>query len=63
MATDQVQDDRLLHAAYVLAEYLDNDQDGNVDNTLVLQKMLERNCVLAIALDSDQMESIFNQVD
>ena len=63
VATDQVQDDRILHAAYVLAEYLDTDQDGNVDNTLVLQKMLERNSVLAIALDSDQMDSIFNQVD
>ncbi|MEC8678722.1 MAG: hypothetical protein VXX85_07700 [Candidatus Margulisiibacteriota bacterium] len=63
VATDQVQDDRILHAAHVLAEYLDNDQDGNVDNTLVLEKMLERNSVLAIALDSDQMDSIFNQVD
>ena len=63
VATDQVQDDRLLHAAYVLAEYLDNDQDGNVDNTLVLEKMLQRNSVLAIALDSDQMDSIFDQVD
>jgi len=49
VATDQVQDNRLLHAAYVLAEYLDNDQDGNVDNTLVLEKMIERKCVLAIA--------------
>ena len=40
VATDQVQNDRILHAAHVLAEYLDNDQDGNVDNTLVLEKCL-----------------------
>lgn len=46
--TCEVTDDDLLHAANVLAQYLDNDEDGIVDNQLVLDKMLEQKAVLTL---------------
>lgn len=40
-AVPKVKDENLLHAANVLAQYLDNNEDGVVDNQLVLDKMIE----------------------
>ena len=36
-----VTDKKLLHAANVMAQYLDNDEDGVIDNQLIVDKMLE----------------------
>lgn len=41
-----VEDNKLLHAANVMAQYLDNDEDGTIDNQLVLDKMLENKAFL-----------------
>ncbi|MGZ2369328.1 hypothetical protein ACXR6G_06050 [Ancylomarina sp. YFZ004] len=41
-----VEDVKLLHAANVMAQYLDNDEDGTIDNQLVLDKMLENKAFL-----------------
>ena len=38
-ATSDVPDDKVLHAANVLAQYLDNDADGIPDNPLVVEKI------------------------
>ena len=38
-ATSDVADDKVLHAANVLAQYLDNDTDGIPDNPLVVEKI------------------------
>ena len=40
-ATKKVSDEKLLHAAGVLAQYLDNDADGKPDNSLVIGTLLK----------------------
>ena len=47
-AVATVEDTKLLHAANVMAQYLDNDEDGTVDNQLVLNKMLENKAFLVM---------------
>lgn len=46
--TCNVSDEDLLHAANVLAQYLDNDEDGAVDNQVILDKMLEHKSALTL---------------
>lgn len=41
-ATDHVSDAKMLHAAHVLAEYLDNDEDGIADMPSVIEIMTEK---------------------
>ena len=43
-----VEDAKLLHAANVMAQYLDNDEDGVVDNQLVVDKMVENKAYLVM---------------
>lgn len=40
-AVPGVEDAKLLHAANLMAQYLDNNEDGTIDNQQVLDKMLE----------------------
>ncbi len=47
-AAPKVEDAKLLHAANVMAQYLDNDEDGEVDDPLVLEKMLENKAFLVM---------------
>jgi len=47
-AVPAVEDAKLLHAANVMAQYLDNDEDGTVDNPLVLEKMRENRAFLVM---------------
>ena len=47
-ATSQVTDGKVLHAANVLAQYLDNDADGTPDNPLVVKKLKETNSVIPL---------------
>ena len=63
VGTSRVDNDKLLHSAHVLAEYLDNNQDGTVDDPNILEEMLNKNCVLTVTYDSDEIESIRSSVD
>ncbi len=47
-ATDKVSDADLLHASNVMAQYLDNDEDELVDNSLVVDKMIENKASMVL---------------
>jgi hypothetical protein len=47
-AVAAVEDIKLLHAANVMAQYLDNNEDGIVDDQLVLDKMLENKAFMVM---------------
>jgi len=47
-ATSDVPDDKVLHAAQILAQYLDNDADGTPDNPLVVEKLKETNSAIPL---------------
>ena len=53
-ATENVENEKLLHAASILAEYLDNDENGVVDNQKVLDAMHDKKAWLMIAKDEDE---------
>ena len=54
-ATNKVDNEKMLHAASILAEYLDNDEDGQVDNQKVVDKLIEKNVwLLLVKNESDQ---------
>ena len=61
-ATDAVPDASVLHAANVLAEYLDNDEDGSPDNAAVVDEMRTRNARLIMTRDSAELETLSGQI-
>ncbi|PIE50948.1 MAG: hypothetical protein CSA38_00725 [Flavobacteriales bacterium] len=54
-AASGVEDAKLLHAANVMAQYLDNNEDGTIDNQLVLDKMIENKAFLMIWKNQSDM--------
>lgn len=63
-ADSGVSDDKLRHAANIMAAYLDNDEDGTVDDNLVIEQMLHREATLVIFPDPDgsAAESFFDSL-
>jgi len=49
---------KLRHIAIVLAEYLDNDEDGKPDNPAVLAELIRRNAFMAVAENERAMERL-----
>ena len=56
LATKQTPPDKLKHAAIVLAEYLDNNEDGEPDNPLVLATMVKRDAFLFMTKDERSLD-------
>jgi hypothetical protein len=57
-ATDNVQDEKLMHSANMLAEYLDNDEDGVMDNQLVYETLIAENMAIVMGKDEDELREI-----
>lgn len=57
-ATAGVADEKMLHAANMMAEYLDNNEDGIPDNQLVVDALVRRNTALIMTKDEDEMHSL-----
>ena len=53
----EVSEEKLLHAATMMAEYLDNDEDGAADDSSVVQSMVENNAALVMFPTADDLES------
>jgi hypothetical protein len=54
LATENVPDEKLLHAASVMAEYLDNDEDGEPDNPAVMEALVEERATLVMFVDEGE---------
>ena len=57
-ATSDVPDDKVLHAAQILAQYLDNDADGTPDNPLVVEKIKANNGGIPLFSEPDVDDDI-----
>ena len=55
-------DDKMLHAANVMAEYLDNDADGVPDNALVVQAMRANNATLIMTIDFAELDDVLSEM-
>ncbi len=51
-----IPDSKVIHAAHVMAQYLDNDEDGEVDDPRVLRAMIEARALLVMFADFDELE-------
>jgi len=61
-ATTDTPDGKLMHAAGVLAQYLDNDEDGVVDDSAVVENMTAVNASIVMVAYEEDMEDIFENV-
>lgn len=57
-ATSGVEDAKLLHAANVMAQYLDNDEDGSVDNQNVLTALKNNNAYMVMWKNESDLSGI-----
>ena len=61
LARDGVSDNKVLHCANVLAQYLDNDEDGTPDDALVIDKMTSRSgSAMIMFANESEAESFFD---
>lgn len=58
-ASAATSDEKVLHAAAVMAEYLDNDEDGVPDNQRIVDMMVKRNATLIMFRDEDEQGELF----
>ncbi len=56
-ATENVANDKIFHAASVLAQYLDNDEDGVVDNQFVLNELVEKKVWLLMVENESELDA------
>jgi len=57
VAAASVSDRKLLHAAGVMAQYLDNDEDGSPDDARVVEEMTRANALLVMFGTEEELEA------
>ena len=60
LGTTQVEESKFLHAASVLAEYLDDDQDGTVNDSDMVNHLVSNKTAMIITYDEDELESLLD---
>ncbi len=61
-ATQSCPNDKMRHAASVLAEYLDNNEDGLADNPIVLERMKKQRAAMVLTGTEREAERLFDQI-
>ncbi len=56
VATSETPDTKVLHAAHVMAEYLDNDEDGAVDDQAVIDSLVREKATLVMFATEEEAE-------
>jgi len=62
-ASVEASDEHVLHAAGVLAQYLDNDQDGEPDDPFLVETMLVQGARLFMGTDRDDLDRRFEAIE
>lgn len=62
-ATQNVTDAQVLHTANVMAQYLDNDADGEADNPLVLEAMIENQAAMVVFAIEEDLEQVIDDLE
>ena len=62
VGTARTSDESMIHAANVMAEYLDNNEDGIADNPAVVDLLKSKGATLLMAADPEEIESLFDKL-
>lgn len=60
VATSSTPEEKVLHAANVMAQYLDNDEDGLPDDPRVIEALVGHKSILTMAATGEEFESIID---
>ncbi|MFC7202151.1 hypothetical protein ACFQJC_01380 [Haloferax namakaokahaiae] len=60
VGTERVSEAKLRHAGAVMAEYLDNDEDGVPDNPAVVDELVAQEATLIVPYDERELEEAFD---
>ncbi|GEM_PF-387454 len=62
VGTAKTSDESMIHAANIMAEYLDNNEDGIADNPAVVDHLKAKGATLLMAATEDEIQSLFDKL-
>lgn len=62
LGSNQVANAKMLHAAQIMAEYLDNNEDGIPDNQAVVDELVKSKATLIMAANENELERLADSV-